>query len=584
MVDISTDFLIFGTGPAGSATAALLSTYGIENMVINRYRWLANTPRAHITNQRAMEVIRDLGREVEDEVYIYGTGQDLMGENVFCTSLAGEEIGRLKTWGTHPLSRAEHQLSSPSLMNDCPQTYMEPILFKTACSRGTQARMSTEYVSHVQDADGVTTTCRDRLTGKEFTVRSKFLVGADGGNSMVAQHIGLPFEGKMGVAGSMNIIFKADLTRYVAHRPSVLYWVLQPGSNVGGIGMGLVRMVRPWNEWLINWGYDINEGVAHVDNAYAEGVARDLIGDPDIDIEITSVSTWTVNNCYAARAHKGRVFCMGDAIHRHPPSNGLGSNTSIQDSFNLAWKLAMVVKGQAGLGLLDTYSDERAPVAKQIVTRANQSIEEFGPIFGALGLLDSIDPVKMQQNMDARCDDTDEAEKQREAIRKAIAFKVYEFDAHGVEMNQRYRSDAIVTDGQAEPAFAKDAELHYQPTTWPGARLPHVWVFGADGRKVSTLDLAGNGRFSILTGIGGQGWVEAARVVGKELGIDIACHTIGPRQQWQDFTGDWARASEVRDSGVVLVRPDHHVAWRAEAKVADPAAELRRVLKSILAR
>lgn len=584
MADITTDVLIIGTGPAGSATAALLSTYGIENMVINRYRWLANTPRAHITNQRAMEVIRDLGREVEDEVYIYGTGQDLMGENVFCTSLAGEEIGRLKTWGTHPLSRAEHQLSSPSLMNDCPQTFMEPILFKTACSRGTQARMSTEYLSHVQDAEGVTTTCRDRLTGKEFTVRSKYLVGADGGNSMVAQHIGLPFEGKMGVAGSMNIIFKADLTRYVAHRPSVLYWVLQPGSNVGGIGMGLVRMVRPWNEWLINWGYDINEGVAHVDNAYAEGVARDLIGDPNIDIEITSVSTWTVNNCYAARAHKGRVFCMGDAIHRHPPSNGLGSNTSIQDSFNLAWKIAMVVRGQAGPALLDTYSDERAPVAKQIVTRANQSIEEFGPIFGALGLLDSIDPVKMQQNMDARCDDTDGAEKQRDAIRKAIAFKVYEFDAHGVEMNQRYRSDAVVTDGQPEPAFEKDAELHYQPTTWPGARLPHVWVFAPDGSKVSTLDITGKGRFTILTGIGGNGWVDAARAVGTELGIDIACRTIGPRQQWQDYTGDWARASEVRDSGVVLVRPDHHVAWRAEAKVADPAAELRRVLKSILAR
>ncbi len=584
MADMTTDVLIIGTGPAGSAAAALLSTYGVENMVINRYRWLANTPRAHITNQRAMEVIRDLGREVEDEVYFYGTGQDLMGENVFCTSLAGEEIGRLKTWGTHPLSRAEHQLSSPTLMNDCPQTFMEPILFKTACSRGTQARMSTEYISHEQDADGVTTTCRDRLTGKEFTVRSKYLVGADGGNSMVAQHIGLPFEGRMGVAGSMNIIFKADLTRYVAHRPSVLYWVLQPGSNVGGIGMGLVRMIRPWTEWLINWGYDINEGVAHVDNAYAEGVARDLIGDPDIDIEVTSVSTWTVNNCYATRAHKGRVFCMGDAIHRHPPSNGLGSNTSIQDSFNLAWKLAMVVKGQAGAALLDTYTDERAPIARQIVTRANQSIEEFGPIFGALGLLDSIDPVKMQQNMDARCDDTDEAERQREAIRKAIAFKVYEFDAHGVEMNQRYNSGAVVTDGQPEPAFAKDAVLHFQPTTWPGARIPHVWVFAADGRKVSTLDLTGKGRFAILTGIGGQGWIEAAKIVGDELGIDIACHTIGPRQQWQDFTGDWARAREVRDSGVVLVRPDHHAAWRAEAMVADPVAELRRVFKSILAR
>jgi 2,4-dichlorophenol 6-monooxygenase len=584
MADIQTDVLIIGTGPAGSATAALLSSYGIENMAINRYRWLANTPRAHITNQRTMEVLRDLGREVEAEAYLHCSPQEIMGENVFCTAIAGEELGRLKTWGTHPTSKAEHLLSSPTEMNDLPQTFMEPLLFKTACSRGTQARMSTEYVSHVQDAEGVTTTCRDRLTAKEFTVRSKYLVGADGGNSLVAQHLGLPFEGKMGVAGSMNIIFKADLSRYVAHRPSVLYWVLQPGSNVGGIGMGLVRMIRPWNEWLINWGYDITQGVPDVDNAFAEGVARDLIGDPDIEIEVTSVSTWTVNNCYAARAHKGRVFCMGDAIHRHPPSNGLGSNTSIQDGFNLAWKLALVIKGQAGSGLLETYTDERAPVARQIVTRANQSIEEFGPIFGALGLLDSIDPVKMQENMDQRCEDTPAAEKQRAALREAIAFKVYEFDAHGVEMNHRYTSPAVATDGQPEPAFTRDRELHFEQTTWPGARLPHAWLFGDGNRKASTLDLCGHGSFTILTGIGGKAWIDAAATIAGELGLPIVSHIIGPRQQWQDHYGDWARAREVDDAGVILVRPDHHVAWRAKRMAADPAAELRRVLKTILDR
>ena len=205
-------YLIVGTGPAGSATAALLSSYGVPNMVVNRYRWLANTPRAHITNQRTMEVLRDLGPEVEAEAMMHCSPQEIMGENVFCESLAGEEIGRMKSWGTHPLSKAEHLLSSPSFMNDLPQTFMEPILFKTACSRGTQARMSTEYVSHVQDADGVTTTCRDRLTGKDFTVRSKFLVGADGGNSLVAEHLGLPLEGRMGVGGSMNILFSADLS------------------------------------------------------------------------------------------------------------------------------------------------------------------------------------------------------------------------------------------------------------------------------------------------------------------------------------------------------------------------------------
>lgn len=584
MADFETDVLIIGTGPAGSATAALLSSYGIENMAINRYRWLANTPRAHITNQRAMEVLRDLGPEVEAEAYMHATHQDLMGENIFCESLAGEEIGRMKAWGNHPLSKAEHLMSSPCHMNDLPQTFMEPILFKTACSRGTQGRMSTEYLRHEQDAEGVTTTCRDRLSGKEFTVRSKYLVGADGGKSLVAEHAGLPFEGKMGVGGSMNILFRADLSKYVAHRPSVLYWVMQPGADVGGIGMGLVRMVRPWTEWLIVWGYDINEPEPNVTEAFATGVARQLIGDPDLEIELLSANTWTVNNFYATKTANGRVFCMGDAIHRHPPSNGLGSNTSIQDSFNLAWKLAMVLKGQAGAALLDSYDAERAPVAKQIVTRANKSIADTGPIFDALGMSAGVDPVQMQKNLEARAEGTPAAERQREAIRKAIAYKKYEFDAHGVEMNQRYRSEAIVTDGQVEPSMELDPELHYQPTTWPGARLPHVWVYATDGAEVSTLDLCGKGRFTLLTGLGGEAWARAAAEIAQSLDVPLGAHVIGPRQPFMDHSGDWARAREITDNGCLLVRPDHHVAWRCNELAKDPRAELERVLRRILAR
>lgn len=583
MTDITTDVLIIGTGPAGSAAAALLSSYGIANMAVNRYRWLANTPRAHITNQRTMEVLRDLGRDVEDEAYLFAAGQELMGENIFCESLAGEEIGRMKAWGNHPMSKAEHLMSSPTRMNDLPQTFMEPLLFKTACARGTQARMSTEYLRHAQDEDGVTTVCRDRLTGREITIRSRYLIGADGGKSLVAEHAGLPFEGRMGVGGSMNILFRADLSRYVAHRPSVLYWVMQPGAEVGGIGMGLIRMVRPWNEWLIVWGYDINGPEPDVTPEFATAVARQLIGEPDLEIELISANTWTVNNFYATRTSNGRVFCMGDAIHRHPPSNGLGSNTSIQDAFNLAWKLAMTLKGQAGAHLLDSYSTERAPVARQIVTRANQSIAETGPIFAALGMAEGVDPLEMQRTLEARS--RPEAEPQRAAIRKAIAFKKYEFDAHGVEMNQRYRSDAIVTDGQIEPAFTLDADLHYQPTTWPGARLPHAWIYHRDGgREISTLDICGHGRFTLLTGISGAAWVRAAATVAGRLGIEMAAHAIGPRQTYVDHGGDWARVSEISDDGCLLVRPDHHVCWRSIGADENPEASLLRVLRQILDR
>jgi 2,4-dichlorophenol 6-monooxygenase len=141
-----------------------------------------------------------------------------------------------------------------------------------------------------------------------------------------------------------------------------------------------------------------------------------------------------------------------------------------------------------------------------------------------------------------------------------------------------------VTEGQMEPAFELDSELHYQPTTWPGARIPHCWIYDQAGRKHSTLDLTGKGRFTILTGISGEGWAAAAAKAGKALGIDIATVVIGPRRAFVDHEGEWARGREVGDSGCVLVRPDHHVAWRAEEMVADPAGELTRVLSTILDR
>ena len=574
---IETDVLIVGSGPAGSSAAALLSTYGVDNVLVTKYRWLADTPRAHITNQRAMEVLRDLG--LEQEAMLYATPNHLMGNNVFCTSLAGEELGRMRSWGADPFTQARHRIASPTTMVDLPQNLLEPILFKAACARGTKARLSTEYLSLTQDTDGVTATVRDRVKNEVYPIRARYLIGADGGNSKVGTDVALPMEGRMGVGGSINILFKADLTRFVAHRPSVLYWVLQPGSNVGGIGMGLVRMVRTWNEWLIVWGYDISQPAPHVTAEICKEVAWNLIGDRSVPVEITSWSTWTVNHMHATCYQKDRVFCMGDAVHRHPPSNGLGSNTSIQDAYNLAWKLAMVVKGHASPRLLDSYSVERAPIGKQIVDRANKSISEFGPIFGALGLLDSTDPAVMKANMEARKEDSAESKVRRRKLREAIAYKVYEFDAHGVEMNQFYESDAVVAGAGDDRCVEADPELVYQPSSCPGARLPHVWL-EKDRQPVSTLDVVGHGQFTLLTGIGGFGWRAAAAAIAA-AGFPIRCVSIGPGEDFEDPFGDWARASEIEDDGVLLVRPDQFIAWRQQVRAADCTAALRATLAAI---
>ena len=578
---LETDVLVIGSGPAGSGAALALATLGVDHMVITKYRWTANTPRSHITNQRTVEIFRDLG--VDADVLAQGTGHDLMGETVFCSSLVGDELGRVRTWETAPERAADYLTASPSPNCDIPQTLLEPILVGHAASRGSRIRFDTEYVSLVQDEAGVTVTVRDRTTGHEYAIRAKYVLGADGGRSQVAEDVGLPFEGEMDLAGSMNIVFHADLSHLVAHRPSVLYWVLQPGSDVGGIGLGLVRMVRPWNEWLTVWGYDISQPPPQVDEAEAVRIVHQLIGDDSVPVTSRSTSLWGNNKRYATRYRAGRVFCLGDAVHRHPPSNGLGSNTSIQDAYNLAWKLAYVLRGTAGEGLLESYDAERAPVGKQIVLRANKSIEEFGPIFAALGLLGESDPEVMQRHIAARADNTPEAAQQRADLRKALELKNYEFNAHGVELGHRYASTAVVPDGTPEPGYERDPELYYHPTTWPGARLPHVWL-GRGGHRVSTHDLAGKGRFTLFTGISGEAWATAAEQAATELGVELVAHVIGPGREHIDLYDDWARTREVGEAGAVLVRPDAHVGWRSHDLPADPTAELTAVLRALLHR
>jgi 2,4-dichlorophenol 6-monooxygenase len=136
-----------------------------------------------------------------------------------------------------------------------------------------------------------------------------------------------------------------------------------------------------------------------------------------------------------------------------------------------------------------------------------------------------------------------------------------------------------VPDGTPEPEWQRDRELYYHPTTWPGARLPHVWL-GNAGRQVSTLDLAGKGRFSLFTGVNGAAWAQAAADAAERTGVPVEVFVIGPGQAYEDLFGDWATAREVGESGCVLVRPDMHVAWRAQdaSRTAGLSEALLRVL------
>jgi 2,4-dichlorophenol 6-monooxygenase len=584
MIEIETEVLIVGSGPAGLSAALALSMYGVRTTIVTRHRWLAHTPRAHVTNQRTFEVFRDLG--VEAEVNAQATSYERMPDAVFCTSLSGEELARIRIFGSNPQSSSNYVLSSPCQIADISQDLLEPILLGKAVSGGANIRFNTEYLSSVQDRDGVTSTVQDRVSGEHLVIRSKYLIGADGGNSKVARDLDLPMQGEMNLSGSLNILFEADLASYVEYRPAALYFLVRTGLNTDGVGLGFLRPIQGWNRWLLTKGYILGQAVAKLTDAEAVEIVRDYIGDASLAVRIKAIDPWTLNSMHATRYSKGRVFCVGDAVHRHVPSNGLGSNTSIQDSYNLAWKLAFVLQCKADPSLLDSYEEERVPVGQQVVQRATKSLESYGPILATLGLVGAESPEQGAANMEGRKAATVEATAQREQFRMAIAAKSYEFNAHGVEMNQRYCSSAIVTDGFQPRSYPLDQELYYLPTTCPGSRLPHAWL-QRGGRSISTLDLVGKGRFTVITGIGGEVWISAALAVAEHFGLPIEPYIIGPGCTLTDLYHEWSELREVAESGCLLVRPDGHVAWRAHQATAsadDAKRELSTAISQILGR
>lgn len=570
-----TDVLIIGSGPMGATTALALARYGVRVQMVNRYNWTANTPRAHITNQRAVEVLRDLG--VEADTRREATPWEWMGDTLFTTSLAGPEIARLRTWGTGDKRIGDYLQGSPCPMLDIPQDKMEPILVKHAAAQGAVLSFNTEYLGHEQDATGVTVSLRDMRTGQERQVRARYLVGADGARSKVMEDAGLKVEGQLARAATAYVLFRADLTRYVAHRPSILYWIVTSNAAFGEIGMGLLRAIDPWNKWIAGWGFNMDQGEPDFSPEEVLKKVRLLVGDPELEIEIETTSVWHVNQAHAPIYSNGRVFCGGDAVHRHPPSSGLGSNTCMQDAFNLAWKLAYVVKGHADEKLLESYTLERAPVGAQIVKRANQSRVDYGPINQCFRDKEAADPVAAGLDK-LLADPGPEGTARRDALAKALELKNYEFNAHGVELNQRCVSNAVIPDPQAgDEVWERDPQLYLQATTRPGAKIPHAWLIGADGRRVSTLDLVGKGRFTLVTGIAGQAWAQGA----KALDLPYLDTLVIGTASAQDVYCNWHAVREIEEAGALLVRPDGVVAWRHSRGVAG-ANEARRELENAL--
>ncbi|EXJ87569.1 hypothetical protein A1O3_04529 [Capronia epimyces CBS 606.96] len=588
---VDTEFLVVGAGPAGAGLACFLTSHGLKGIMISTAPGTANTPRAHITNMAALECLRDIGldKELED----LSSKGHCMIHTRWCHSMAGEEYARIHSWGNAPNRKGDYELASPCSPVDLPQTLLEPALVRHAILNGFKTRFNTTLKSFEEDPDTglITVHVHDNISKVDYSIRTKYLFGADGARSQIVKQLDLPLSVKPGQGMAINVLVKADLSHLVEHRRGNLHWVMQPDKEHPAFGwMGIVRMVKPWNEWMFIL-FPTRDTDPQISPSKEEYLARvrDFIGD-DTPAEIIDVSKWFINEIVAEKYSERNIFCLGDAVHRHPPMNGLGSNTCIQDAFNLAWKVAYVHKGLAPPSLLSSYSIERQPVGRSIITRANDGFRDHFHVWESLGTLPENveDRRKILEELQAP---TAAGVARRKKFQEAITRTSHEFHGLGIEMNQVYAGPGIYTADEPEPykrpgRAAEDDVLYYEPSTYPGSRLPHVWLNKTvPTDPMSTIDLAGHGAFSLFTGIGGDHWKQAAKQLSAELGVPINVHSIGFRQEWEDVYFDWTRLRGVEESGAVLVRPDRFVAWRAPEVLESAGAceaKLGQVLRSVL--
>lgn len=551
---LNVSVLIVGGGPTGLAMAIELGRRGIDCLLAERHPSTRPHPRASVVNVRSMELCRSWG--IADDVLALAMPLAPELGVTWTTSLAGRELGRLLLLDDLDRVMAD-ALTSPTIPAICAQDLFEPLLRDRADREETATlRFGTTVTSILDHGDHVTAELHGP-GGTEQRVRAQWVVAADGSRSAVREQLGIAMRGTPAVSRQVNVYIHADLTSLVQGRASVLFYVANPSFT------GFFIALDGKRRWLLNVG---RESVDSATPQGCEAIVRAAVGDPSIEIDIVAADEWTVTAEVADRYRQGRILLAGDAAHRFPHTGGFGMNTGVQDAHNLAWKLAAVLRGDAGARLLDSYEAERRPVG---LSNCAQSLHNARAI-SATGITFADEGF----DLTAVDDDTPDGQSVRDRIRGGIPAQRPHFAFRGQEIGFQYRDSPAIIDDGSDPA-PYDVET-YVPTGCPGVRAPHFWI-EVDGQQRSTLDLW-DGRWALLGAPDASGWQAAAATALPEVEF------FRPDASLQVDPEAYA-AYGLGTEGALLVRPDGHIAWRARGPAPSHAADhLRDVFDLILDR
>jgi 2-polyprenyl-6-methoxyphenol hydroxylase-like FAD-dependent oxidoreductase len=538
---------IAGGGPVGMVLALLLDRLGVPSMIFNSEAETRWHPKGQTESARTMEIFRLLG--LADRVRALGLPNDHPTDVAYFTRLNAYELARLKMPSRAAVLRqrraADKLDQTPEPLHRANQMHLDRVLLEHLRARD---RITDRFGWHIeafeQDADGVSLTAIGQ-DGKPEHWRVQYLVGCDGGRSSVRKALGIRFQGE----GSLE-------ERYFGGRMFSTY-IRSPALRA------LMQPRRAWQYWAVN--PDVRSTIISVDGG-DEFLLRTKAAAPDqppedpavrevlnrcagadIAIDILGHEPWTAGAALVAeRFQDGRVLLAGDAVHLFTPTGGFGMNTGLEDALNLAWKLAASVGGWAGPRLLDTYEQERLPIALRNTGAARQL---------SININDVHVPPEIETDTPAGID-------ARDAAAAQLATFAEQFASLGVQLGTRYDGSSIIVPDGAPPT---DDFIAYRPTGIPGGRAPHAWLDDRHDSGSSLYDRLRAG-FTLLR-LGskppqGDAILAAARARKMPLAIlDIADPDV----------------RDLYDCDLALIRPDQYVAWRGNAEPGDPDALMARV-------
>jgi 2-polyprenyl-6-methoxyphenol hydroxylase-like FAD-dependent oxidoreductase len=504
--------VIAGGGTVGLATAVFLGHHGIPSLVVERRTAPSNHPRALGISPRTLEFFREVGLRDEIDRAAVRSADRWRAE---ARTVAEIDRGQAPHAPKPPVGLA---VSPETPRGHYPQDRLDAVLIPAARERGATVEFGAEVIGVEQDADKVSVTLSNARV-----IHADYLVGADGVNSSVRTALGIGTTGPGEIGNiTLNILFNADLVAHFGSMPTMTQ-INHP--DVAGILLAVGD-----RRWVLHVGLPTNGDLSEERCAAA---VRTAIG-ADVPVEIVSVLPWRATVRMANEFRSGRAFLVCDAARTISPLGAFGLNTGLADAHNLAWKLAMVLAGQAGDRLLDSYHEERHAVA-ELVTR--QALLRW-------------------ENPRLHWDPT--ATEERAAVGA--------WNAPMVTMGYRYDSSAVIDPVVRVPS-TEDVAASLDGA--PGSRIPHRWL---DSSNVSTVDL-NESHFAVLAGPAGDDWCDAARKVADSRGMDLRAVRLSER---------WASSVNLENDGVILLRPDGFIAWRTRG-TADTAT-LDKVLASVTGR